>query len=232
VGSVAAGALLAAGGPVAGAVLTGLAAWALPVLRAVFRDPLPSARSRSPVLDALPQRWAATVEDARRALKSYERAVARCSKGPLRDRLEALEAEFTSSVERCVELAWWGAEAEAARREMDPVAVERAARSAGSHARSAAADQREVMARLDAVSAEAKARLVVINGRLDEAVGRAVEIAGKVDAEDPAGVDLAAGEVATKLRWLRAALAEADALRPDGARGAASERQRGATSVD
>ncbi len=78
----------------------------------------------------------------------------------------------------------------------------------------------------------AKARLVVINGRLDEAVGRAVEIAGKVDADDPAGVDLAAGEVATKLRWLRAALAEADALQPDGARGAAPERQRGATSVD
>jgi len=73
---------------------------------------------------------------------------------------------------------------------------------------------------------------VVNNGRLDEAVGRSVEIAGKVDVEHPAGVDLAAGEVATKLRWLRAALAEADALRPDEAWGAAPERQRGATSAD
>ena len=209
-GSTAAAALLAGGAPVAGAVAAGALAWAVPIVRAVFSG---GKGRRAEVVDAedLPERWAAHLEDAEEALASYRRAVRRCSAGPLRDRLEVLEDDFVESVERCSDLALWGAEAEAARLELDPAEVERAARSTGSHARHVAKDQRDVMARLDAVTEEADARLVLINGRLDEAVGRAVEIAGK-SRRRAGGQDLGAGEVATKLGALRAALDEVDGL--------------------
>ena len=220
-GAVATGALLAAGAPVTGAVITGVVAWSVPVLRAVFSRMFATNPQKRVRVEKLPQKWAAKVEDARRALKSYERAVERCPSGPLRDRLTTLENGFKDSIERCAELARWGADAEAARQELNPAVVERAARSAGKLARQAAADQREVIARLDAVIEEAKARLVVINGRLDEAVGRAVEIAGKADTDDERDLGIGAKEVAMRLRSLQAALEEVDGLGLQQARDAA-----------
>ena len=62
---------------------------------------------------------------------------------------------------------------------------------------------------------EAKAWLVVINGRLDEAVGRAVEIAATADAENERELALGAGEVAARLRSLQAALEEVDGIGED-----------------
>ena len=225
VGAAAASGLLASGAPVPAAIITGAVAWVVPVLRAVAQDLFPTShRERQPVGE-LPRKWAAKVEDAQQAMASYERAVARCPSGPLRDRLEALATGFVGSVERGSALAQWGAEAAAARAELDPPAVERAARSAGKHARNAAADQREVLARLDAVILEARSRLIVINGRLDEAVGRAVEIAGKADTEDERELAIGAGEVATRLRSLQAALEEVDGI--GEARTATGEQARG-----
>lgn len=213
VGAGATSALLATGAPVPAAVAAGALAWAVPVIRAVSRRLFPSRR-RAP-RGELPRKWAARVDDARRARDSYERAVARCPAGPLRERLEALGTGVADSVERCSALAHRGAEAEAAKAELEPMALERAARSAGKHARQAAADQRDVLVRLDAVIDEAKAWLVVINGRLDEAVGRAVEIAATADAEDERELALGAGEVAARLRSLQAALEEVDGIGED-----------------
>ena len=230
-GSAAAAALLAGGAPVAGAVAAGALAWAVPIVRAVFSGGI--GRARRHVTDAqdLPERWTAHLEDAEQALARYRRAVRPCSSGPLRDRLEVLEDDFVESVERCTDLALWGAEAEAARQELDPARIERSARSTGSHARHVAQDQRDVMARLDAVTSEAHGRLVLINGRLDEAVGRAVEMAGK-SRRRAGGRDLGSGEVASKLRALRAALDEVDGLGVEHRSHSRSGRSGRATSAE
>lgn len=235
VGSVAAAALLATGAPVVGAVVAGALAWAVPVVRAIRRGrPRPKLK---PALagDELPRRWAAPLADAEQALQRYRRALGRCPPGPLHERLEEIESEFVESVDRCAELARWGAEAEVARKELDPVGVEQAARTTGRHARFAAEDQREVRDRLVAVVHEASARLVLINGRLDEAVGRAVEMvgrAGTIGADGPGGVDLGSGELATDLRALRDALENVQGLGVDDQRDAASGPPRRATSAD
>ena len=230
-GSAAAAGLLASGAPVAGAVAAGALAWAVPIIRAVFSGGIGWRRRAVTDPADLPERWAAHLEDAEKALARYRRAVGRCTAGPLRERLELLEDEFMESVERCSDLALWGAEAEAARQELDPARIERTARSAGRHARHVADDQRDVMARLDAVIDEANGRLVMINGRLDEAVGRAVEMAGK-SRRRAGGRDLGAGEVASKLRALRAALDEVDELGVEHRSSTRSSRSRRAASPE
>lgn len=208
--SVAAG-FLASGAPVGGAVIMGLAAWALPVVRAMHQ-PKPNAAPSLPAsTEDLPHSWEAPVSDARRALKRYRRSLAQCPSGPLRRRLEDLEDDFEESVRRCEHLARWGAEAEMAEKELDPNAVERAARHVGDSAHRAAADQREVRTRLETVQGEAKARLALINARLDEAVGRAVEMvgrAGQARDDGAGGLDMGAGELASELGALRSALEE------------------------
>ncbi len=229
-GSAAAAALLAAGAPVGAAAATGLLAWALPVARAVLSGG-PWRRKRPSRAD-LPKRWASHLADADEALECYRRSIRRCAPGPLRDRLDLLEEDFVESVERCVDLARWGAEAEAARKELDPARIERAGRPAGEQARHVAADQREVMARLDAVTDEAHARLVLINGRLDEAVGRAVEMAGQAGHGSSVDRDLGSGEVASKLRALRAALDEVEGLDPEHRNHNRGRRSRRATSTE
>lgn len=229
VGSTAAAILLAGGAPVSGAVAAGALAWVVPVLRSVFRGQTPILDPGRWADDALPEHWAAPVDDAREALRRYRRVMARCEAGPLRDRLEELEAEFDASVTRCRDLAQWGADAEAARNELDPPGIERRARASAKQAKKAAAAQREVRGRLASVSDQAMARLALINGRLDEAVGRAVEMAARLDCDDEGDLDREAGEMAAELRLLQAALEEVEALRLDPAQRLAPGRGTGAT---
>ncbi len=61
----------------------------------------------------------------------------------------AAVADFRESVERCRDLARWGADAQVACRELDPGRIERTARPAGDEARHPARDQREVKERLE-----------------------------------------------------------------------------------
>jgi hypothetical protein len=193
----------------------------------------PATGPRRITVESLPARWAAPLADAQEALGRYRLALHRCPPGPLRSRLEDLEAEFSDSIERCRELARWGADAQAAARELDPGGIERAARPTGAQARYVARDQREVKDRLHAVQGESAARLALINGRLDEAVGRAVEMAGRAAWAGPAGaadLDLGAGELAAELRALRAALDEVEGLGLDGVAGTEpGDRPRGTT---
>lgn len=207
----------------------------VPAVRAVRRGPGRAPPHVPAAVDDLPPRWAAPVKDAEQAHSRYRRALLRCPKGPLRNRLEEAESDFLESVAGCAELARWGAEAEGARGELDPEAVRRGAGRIGDQAGFAAEDQREVIDRLEAVMHEAKARLVLINGRLDEAVGRAVEMAGRagrVGRGGTGGPDVGAGELATDLRALRAALDEMDGLRVDRLDTKGLDPPRRATSAD
>ncbi len=67
---------------------------------------------------------------------------------------------------------------------------------------------------------QAMGRLALINGRLDEAVGRAVEMAARIDCDEEGELDLGAGEMAAELRSLQLALEEVDALQLHGRRAA------------
>lgn len=233
-GSALAAVLIASGAPFVAAGLVGVAAWSLPVARAMRRVPgfhgglTGRARTRPPI--TLVGGWADAVADAEQALARYQAALDRCADGPLKDRLVALEDEVAESVDACHELAQWGADAELARRELDPAGMERAARRSGRAAIDAATSQRQLVGELLEVEADCRARLALINGRLDEAVGRAVELAGEARRDllrSRSVVDHESGDaaraVAEELRALRAALDEMDG--PTGATGTPPERR-------
>lgn len=214
-GSTAAAAALATGLPVLVAVAAGAAAWLLPALRAVARPLSPAYRRRKQVLAEVAGRWKAFVVDAEGALSRFRRARDRLPRGPLRDRLDEFEAELEESVDSCADLARWGHEAAAARAELDPSALEDAGAGLDAPmaalARAAAADQRDLRGQLKAVESEAAGRLRVINGRLDEAVGRAVELAGRARSRRD-DLDLGTGELAARVSALREAVAEVEGL--------------------
>ncbi|MBW3556952.1 MAG: hypothetical protein KY454_08455, partial [Actinobacteria bacterium] len=173
-GSLAAAVLLGAGAPLAAALLAAVGAWAVPVGRAMARVPGFTTASRT-MRSEIRGKWKAAVVDAEDAAARFQRAIEGARRGPLRDRLVELEEDVLQSLDSCRDLAAWGADAESARRELDPRAMERVADRAGKPARDAALSQRQLIAQLREVEREARARLVLINGRLDEAVGRAVE---------------------------------------------------------
>lgn len=200
-------------------LVSGIAGWLVPVARAMRRVPpastAPATRAEEPATSGA---WKAAVTEAEAAAERFRTAVEGCAAGPLRERLRELEEDVAESLDCCYELADWGAEAESARRELDPAAMERAKRKAGGAAKEAAHSQRELIAELLEIEDDCRTRLTLINGRLDEAVGRAVDLAGRsrgvgrrwrsrsdVDALD------GARQVSDDLRALRAALRELDA---------------------
>ena len=220
VGSATVGTLLASGAPVAACVIAGLLAWAAPVVSAMRRAPgvrSGGSKRRTKKGDAAASpEWADAVADAERAVARFQRSVDGCDAGPLLDRLHELEEDVLQSLEACEHLARVGAEAESARRELDPAAMERAARRGNRRAATDAAEsQRQLISELLEIEDDARSRLAVINGRLDEAVGRAVEIVGRAGGgrwrRGATDTDDSSAELSDELRALSRALHEVDA---------------------
>ena len=216
-GSLVAGAFVSSGAHPLWCVLGGLAGWGVPVLRAM-KD-VPGLRKVSAPktgnANAKPDEWALAVADAEDAVDRFLAAVERCEAGPTLERLRELEEDVLQSLDSVHQLAESGREAEAARRELDPAAMTKAARRGGRQAEDAAVSQRQLIAELLDVADDARTRLTVINGRLDEAVGRAIEILARGVTDRLAGPGAAEGgvaaEVAAELGRLSAALHEVDA---------------------
>lgn len=214
-GAVVAGGLIAGGAHPLLCALAGLVGWGVPVVRAMQRVPGLGGRARQ----AAPAKgargadrdsWDAAIADAETAADRFEATVERYPDGPLLDRLRELEEDVFQSLEAARELARTGAEAEAARRELAPARLQREGRRAGRAAEDAAASQRRLVTQLASVEDEARAKLVLLNGRLDEAVGRATELLARSalspDERDGSVVE----EVAKELERLSAALHEVE----------------------
>lgn len=227
-GSSVAAITLASGAHPLVCLASGIAGWLVPVVRAMRRVPpttsAPAKRAEQPTTSGA---WQAAIVDAEAAAERFRSAVEGCQEGPLRDRLRQLEEDVAESLDCCYELADWGAEAESARRELDPAAMERAKRKAGGAAKDAAHSQRELIAELLEIEDDCRTRLTLINGRLDEAVGRAVDLAGRSRGvgrrwRSRSDVDALDGtrQVSDDLRALRAALRELDAPKGESRRAA------------
>jgi hypothetical protein len=206
---------VASGAPPAVCVAAGLAGWGIPVARSMRRVPGlgagagGAARTKQDAA-RLEAAWQAPVADAEAAVARFQDAVDQCRSGPLLDRLVELEEDVLQSLDTCRRLAEAGQDAEAARDELDPAAMRRVAKRLGAVGAAAEADQRAVSDALLQVAEDARARLALINGRLDEAVGRATELLARSVTEEPAEGGGVAAEVAGELGRLSEALHDVD----------------------
>ena len=215
-GAVVAGGLIAGGAHPVLCALAGLVGWGVPVVRAMQRVPGLGGRRRlrgragKGERGTKPDPWTAAIIDAEAAADRFEATVERYRDGPLLDRLRELEEDVFQSLEAARELARTGCEAEAARRELAPARLQREGRRAGRAAEDAAASQRRLATQLAAVEDEARTKLVLLNGRLDEAVGRATELLARSVLSPDERSGSVVDEVAKELERLSAALHEVE----------------------
>ena len=187
-------AILLAGGMTAGALLTplswlaaagvGIATYAARVAAAMERG------ARPPLdLDNLADPWRTFVADAIDARQRYGRALETASTGPLRDRLGEIGKRLDDGVEESWRIARRGMALESALHQLeDPRTVqqrlEHARRSgSGKQLEQSLQAQLDSTRRIVGVAQDARARLQLLDARLDEAVARAVELA--LSTEDP-----------------------------------------------
>jgi hypothetical protein len=212
----AAGILLGGVGAVPLAVGLGAAAWAarvavgLPKQTSVRIDPR-----------RLGQPWRAHVEEALDARDRFDRAVARTTPGPLRDRLGLIGERVGEGVEECWRIASQGDVLVGALDQLDVADARRqleGLRSGMGRSDPGSSRQRTEQAlqaqidsarRLEATARRAHDDLLLLNARLDEAVARAIELsvhAGTVDELNRLGSDVE--EVVGDMESLRQGLEE------------------------
>ena len=196
--------------PVAAAAGFGAVAYGVRVAAAMER-----ATKSDIDLSGLVQPWRTFVAEAMDARERYRQALKTAAAGPLRSRLQDIGARLDDGVEETWRIARRGMALENALRQLeDPGAV---AERLG-HARRTGADQRMIdslKAQLDStdritqVAVDARARLQLLDARLDEAVARAVELSLTADdAQDLLGVGSDVEAVVGEMESLRQALEE------------------------
>jgi hypothetical protein len=179
----AAGILVGGAAAVPLAVGLGAAAWAARVAAG-----LPRSGGTRVQPGALAPPWRDFVEEALDARDRFERAVARTTPGPLRDRLAAIGGRVATGVGECWRVARQGdllvgalghLEVEDARRQLAALRSQPGrAEARSSRERTAQALQAQIdsAARLEATVRRARDDLMLLTARLDEAVARAIEL--------------------------------------------------------
>jgi hypothetical protein len=161
------------------------------------------------------------VEEALDARARFERAVARTTEGPLRDRLALIGERVSTGVEECWRIARQGdvlvgaldqVDVADARRQLEALRRDGEASPGSSRHRTAQALQAQIGSaeRLAATARRARDDLLLLNARLDEAVARAIELsvhAGSVDELNSLGGDVE--RVVDDMEALRQGLEEA-----------------------
>jgi hypothetical protein len=215
---VAAGIL--AGLPAAGAAALGVAAWAVRVAVAVPRNP------RSERIDpfALQDPWRQFVREALQARARFSDAVRQARGGPLRDRLAEISERLSTGVEESWRIARAGQALSDARRRIDVsqaiAQLTELTRNRPTPPRNdptlertieALEAQIETARRMDAVIEDTRARLRLIDARLDESVSRAIELSVRAErADELGGLGEDVDSLVTELEALRQGLAETD----------------------
>lgn len=187
--------------PVAAAVALGVAAWGGRVAMAV---PRASGRPRIDPF-TLNDPWRRFVQKALQARARFDEAVGNARSGPLRDRLGEIGERVDAAVRECWQIANRGQELADARRQIDagdaegklaeleavtgtadpgaranpasPAAASPAAASAAAESTAAALlAQLATASRLDVTISETRARLQLLDARLNEAAARSIEL--------------------------------------------------------
>jgi hypothetical protein len=198
------------------ALAVGAVAWAARVAFGLPRRP----KGERIELAGLTEPWQSYVRDALQAQQRYRRALDSAQSGPLQDRLVEIGGRIDAGVFECYRIARrgaalagaiWNLDLDAARAELD-TARQAPGEADDTRRRTIEALQAQVDSgeRLVRVAEDAKARLGLLNARLDEAVARAVELSLRADDVAALGglgtdVDALVGEMES----LRVALDEA-----------------------
>lgn len=217
---------IAVGGQVLAAVGLGALAWVIRVALAIPRGP------REERIDpfTLQDPWRSATRDALQARTRFDEAVSRTRRGPLRDRMAEVAERVGTGVRECWRIARAGQALSDARRAIDVDGIRReraevveaagpapAPGSALAGTLDALDAQLRSAERIDALLADTRDRLRLLDARLDEAVTRAIELsvgpewsAGAGRADDVGRLSRDVDDVVGELESLRAALAETD----------------------
>lgn len=200
-------------GGVGGAVVGAAALFAGRVAAAIPRAP--SAERIDPFTLADP--WRRLSADAVAARTQFADAVRRARTGPLRDRLNEIGERISSGVDDCWKIAQAGNALADARARIDTTGV--AAELADVQATSDPANpitaqtiqalqsQLDTARRLDDTIAATRDKLRLLNARLDDAVGRSIELSvSTTGADELGGVADDVSSITTEMEALRQAL--------------------------
>lgn len=171
----------------------------------------------------LPEPWASFVAEAEDAAERYRRAIAGLPDGAVADRLDEIGHRVTDGVNECRRIARRGAALDAATHTFeDPQvltsrlrALDNASDPTTEATRAALQAQLDSAARVKATRDEVKAKLQLLDARLDEAVARAVELAVGTETLDHAAagsLSTTVDAVVSDMESLRQAVEETSAL--------------------
>ncbi len=215
---VAAGAGAAVGllvAPPVGAVIGGVAAYAIRVLAAVPGAPArPGADVRG-----LVDPWRSLMQGIIDARHRYDKAIASVQPGPLRDRLAEVGTKLDDAVDDAARIARAGNALSEGRKQIDVPRIRLDldfAKSSPQSERSsqtiqAIEAQLESADRLDRTIYDTYEQLQLLDARLDETVTRTVEIAvTQVDAQAMGGIGSEVESIVSEMEALRQAVEETD----------------------
>jgi hypothetical protein len=208
-------AAIAVGLPILAAVGLGAAVWAGGVAVRLPRGP---GRPRTTPVGALAEPWRTFVRETEQAAARFSSTVASVSPGPLQDRLRGLGSRIDASVDEARRVATHGHGIDQALRRIDParirhdLAATRRLSGGDDRARTIEALEAQLAAadRLTRASEDGRARLRLLDARLDELVARTVELSlgqGETLQLDGLGTDVE--HLVDELDALRRAMAEA-----------------------
>jgi hypothetical protein len=208
-------AAIAVGLPILAAVGLGAAVWAGGVAIRLPRGP---GRPRTTPAGALAEPWRTFVRETEQAAARFSSTVESVSPGPLQDRLRGLGSRIDASVEEARRVAAHGHGIDQALRRIDPARIRHdlaaTRRLSGSDDRTRTIEALEAQLatadRLTRASEDGRARLRLLDARLDELVARTVELSlgqGETLQLDGLGTDVE--HLVDELDALRRAMAEA-----------------------
>lgn len=206
--------LLAMAGPHVAVVAFAVAGWAVRVGAAAV-----TGRPHRERIDpfTLREPWRRFVSAALQAQARYDQTVAQARPGPLRDRLEEIGRRIQRGVEECWRVAQRGHALDDAVSALDAPGAERRLAAldddptTADEVAGAVQARLETARRLQAVAAEARDHLRVIDARLGEAVARGIELSVRSgEGVDVGGFGDEVEELVLELEALRSALEETD----------------------
>lgn len=183
---------IAAGLPIAGAVVLGAGAWAVRVGAAMASTGGPRGARIDPF--TLQEPWRRAVQDAVSARARFHEAVGRTRSGPLRETLQGIAGQMDTLVQQSWEAAQRGDSLEKTRRRIDVADIDRDLADARAHQARRGDDdslhrtvesleaQRATADRMDRVIEQARSQLRLLDARMGEAVVRALELSAQADA--------------------------------------------------
>lgn len=207
-----------AGGGIIGAAVLGLIGWAGRVVVAIPRAP------KEARIDpfTLAEPWRHFVTDALQARARFQEAIDSARAGPMRDRLQEIQARVDTGVQEVWRIARRGHDLVDARRRVNPDEIRRDIESTEANAGQPWASgstlertmeslkaQLATVERLERVIGDADSRLRLLNARLDEAAARTIELSVQAsDVAELGGLGADVDQMVDDMEALRQAIEE------------------------